>query len=69
LRLGPGGRSGAVSATENETKVMKLHKMGVRSRAMVNNKTMKMREIEQIYNLDEVSQPDSYYVGPLNQQS
>ena len=48
---------------------MKLHKMGVRSRAMVNNKTMKMREIEQIYNLDEVSQPDSYYVGPLNQQS
>jgi len=43
--------------------------MGPRSRAMFNNKTMKMREIEQIYNLDEVSQPESYYMGPFNQQS
>ena len=55
MRLGPGGRSGAVSATENDNRVIKQHKMGPRSRAMFNNKTMKMREIEQIYNLDDVS--------------
>ena len=67
LRIGPSGRSGAVSANEIEAMKQK-RKISGRSRVMANNnKTMKMREIEQIYNFDEVSQAESYYVGALNQ--